>query len=405
MRERKKLLFVINTLSAAGAEKSFLALLHAMDVTAYEIDVLVLLSQGELRAQLPDGVRVVNRTYSEESVLTEHGQRQLKKTVLRAALYHLNGLRQLPYLLRMAAAMKRSGRFQADKLLWQVVSRGTPRLHGRYDLAVAYLEGGSAYYVADRVEAEKKVAFFHSDYARSGYTRALDRACYLKFDQVFTVSSEGTRNFLAVYPELSDRVRMFHNPLDLAKIREKSRETVTDPRWSAYDGIRILSVGRLVPLKAYDTAIEAMRILRGQGIGVRWYVLGEGSERAHLTQLIEDYDLQEDFFLLGATDNPYPYFAGCDLYVHISHYEGRSVAIQEAQALGCAVLASDCSGNREQITDGADGVLVKTEAGAVADRICALVNDADQRSSLGACAAEKPTVYPQDIDALLAFAQ
>lgn len=408
MSERKKLLFVINTLSAAGAEKSFLALMHAMDVmdvTAYETDVLVLLAQGELRAQLPDRVHVVNRTYSDASVLDARGQRQLRKTVLRAALYHLNGLRQLPYIIRMAASMQRSGGIQADKLLWQLVSGGTPRLHTHYDLAVAYIEGGSAYYVADRVDAEKKVAFFHSDYARSGYTRALDRACYLGFDQVFTVSEEGTQRFLEAYPELCGRVRLFHNPLNMEELLHRSREVPAEPRWTAYDGIRLLSVGRLVPLKAYDTAVEVMRILRDSGVQARWYVLGEGSERERLTQMIENYGLQEHFFLLGATDNPYPYFAGCDLYVHLSHYEGRSVAIQEAQALGCAVLASDCSGNREQIRDGWDGILTETDEQAVAEAVRELLADADRRAVLGAHAAEKPAVYPEDIEALLAFAQ
>lgn len=402
---KKKLLFVINTLSAAGAEKSFLELLRGIDPEVYETDVYVLLAQGELRAQLPPYVRLRNRTFCDQSVLAADGQRHLKKQVLRAGVRRMNGLRQLPYLIRMAAAMKKNGNFSPDKLLWQLVAGGAQRLPESYDLAVAYLEGGSAYYVADAVQAKKKVAFFHSDYARSGYTRELDRDCYLKFDHVFTVSEEGTAHFLEVYPQLQGRVSLFHNPLDLKTVLARSREPISFPAWTDYEGVHLLSVGRLIPLKAFDVAVEAMRLLKEQGIAARWYVLGEGGERPRLEQMIREYGLQQEFWLAGAVDNPYPYYAGCDLYIHISHYEGRSVAIQEAQALGCAVLASDCSGNREQITDGEDGVLVEVRAQAVAAQIARLLADQKLRCALGARAAEKPSSYPQDIAELLSYAQ
>ncbi|MBO5245797.1 MAG: glycosyltransferase [Eubacterium sp.] len=111
------------------------------------------------------------------------------------------------------------------------------------------------------------------------------------------------------------------------------------------------------------------------------------------------------FFLMGAVDNPYPYFAGCDLYVHISRYEGRSVAIQEAQALGCAVLASDCSGNREQIQDGVDGILEKLDVGRLTNRIEGLLKDERQRQFLCEQARNKPVEHPEDIRKLLSFAE
>ena len=43
-----------------------------------------------------------------------------------------------------------------DKLLWRAISDGARRFPEEYDLAVAFLEGGSAYYVADHVRAKKK---------------------------------------------------------------------------------------------------------------------------------------------------------------------------------------------------------------------------------------------------------
>lgn len=402
---RKKLLFVINTLSAAGAEMSFLELLRQLDPNRYDIDVYVLTAQGELRERLPEYVHLKNTSYTDCSVLTREGKRHLVRMVIGAALHRGTGLRQLPYLVRTFANMCKNRRFQPDKMLWQLLAHGAPRPEGVYDLAVAYLEGGSAYFVADMVQAKKKAAFIHIDYARAGYSRAMDRGCYLKFDHIFTVSEEGKRTFLMSYPELDGRISLFHNPVDREVMLEKSRREPECRLWNDDTGMKLLTVGRLNPQKAYEVAIETMRLLKEAQVEARWYVLGEGAERPKLEQLIRQYGLEQDFLLLGATDNPYPYYAGCDLYVHASRYEGRSVAIQEAQALGCPVLASDCSGNREQITDGVNGRLVALEPQQVADQIRAMLGDPQLLERLGKAAMEKPTSHPEDIKELLSFAE
>ena len=97
--------------------------------------------------------------------------------------------------------------------------------------------------------------------------------------------------------------------------------------------------------------VPAMKLLKDQGIKARWYVLGEGELRNKLQQKIDSLGLKEDFLLLGAKENPYPYYKQCDLYVHATRFEGKSIAIQEAQVLGCTILVSDCSGNREMWTN------------------------------------------------------
>lgn len=402
---RKKLLFVINTLSAAGAEMSFLELLRQLDPKRYEIDVFVLLAQGELRERLPAYVHLKNASFSDCSVLMPEGKRHLIRMVLRAALRRGCVFRQLPFLLRTLVSMCKNRRLQPDKLLWQLLAQGAPRQDTVYDLAVAYLEGGSAYYVADAVQARKKVAFIHIDYARAGYSRTMDRACYLKYDHIFMVSEEGRQTFLTSYPELDGRISLFHNPVDRETMLARSRAVPTYRAWNEYDGPKLLTVGRLNPQKAYEVAIETMRILKEAQVQVRWYVLGEGEERPKLEQLIRQYGLEQDFWLLGATDNPFPYYAGCDLYVHVTRYEGRSVAIQEAQALGCPVLASDCSGNREQIADGVNGRLVALEPSKIAAQIQALLLDECLLERLGRAAMEKPTSYPEDVEKLLSFAE
>ena len=67
-------------------------------------------------------------------------------------------------------------------------------------------------------------------------------------------------------------------------------------------------------------------------------MLGEGEERKALERKRAKLGLTEDFVLLGAVENPYPYYARTDVYVHATRFEGKSLALQEALALGCAAL-------------------------------------------------------------------
>ncbi len=194
---------------------------------------------------------------------------------------------------------------------------------------------------------------------------------------------------------------MFHNLLDREGIRRKGqgRGGFDD----GYEGMRLLTVGRLTYQKAYDVAIDAMKRLKDAGQRARWYVLGEGDQRKTLERKIAALGLKDDFVLLGAVEDPYPYYAQTDLYIHATRFEGKSIAIQEAQILGCAVIASDCNGNREQIVDGEDGILCQLTPEAVADSIAALLADGDRRMALGRAAERKNEGQDQELQQLLAL--
>lgn len=164
---------------------------------------------------------------------------------------------------------------------------------------------------------------------------------------------------------------------------------------------RLLTVGRLTYQKAIDIAIDAMKLLKERGWAVRWYVLGDGDQRRALERKIAALGLKEDFVLLGAVENPYPYYAQADIYVHATRFEGKSIAIQEAQTLGCAVIASDCNGNREQIEDGVDGILCQLTPEGIADSIEDLLQDEEKRKSLGRAAERKNMAQEQELQKLL----
>lgn len=400
-----RILFVINTLGQAGAETALLSLLQTLarekGEARYEISLYVLTGQGEMASRLPADVRLLNKKYREESVLTAKGRKYLKKTVLKAMFTRGTVVKLFPYLVKNTCAMLGKKRLLPDKLLWRVLSDGGMVLPEEYDLAVSYLEGGAAYFVADHVKAAKKAAFIHVDYEKAGYTRALDKDCYLAFDKIFTVSDEVREAFLKAYPELPDKTEVFHNILNKEEIvrRAEEGEGFTD----GFTGMRLLSVGRLTAQKAFEVSVDAMKRLKDAGKNVRWYVLGEGGQRKKLQEQIDALGLTEDFILYGAVNNPYPFMKQADIYVHASRFEGKSIAIQEAQILGKPMVVSDCSGNREQVCHGRDGLMCGLTPDSLAENIMLLLEDEALRRKLGAAAAKKNADAAEEIQKLLSM--
>lgn len=397
----KKVLFVINTLGRAGAETALMELLRRMEPEKYEVSLYVLLGQGEMIDAVPKHVKILNTKYDPTPVLSREGKKNLRRSVLHAMFRHGNIFRLFPYLLKNLFKMIKRRKILTEKLLWRILSDGADRFDTKYDMAVAYLEGGSSYYVADWVKADKKVAFVHVDYNRAGYTRSLDRDCYAKFDKIFTVSDEVKAAFLKTYPECKKKTDIFHNILNQEEILKKSKEKggFTDH----FEGIRILSVGRLTTQKAFEVSIDAMKLLKDAGYPVRWYVLGDGNQRKMLEDKIEKLGLQEDFKLPGATKNPYPYMRQADIYVHASRFEGKSIAIQEAQIVGMPIVASDCSGNREQIIHGEDGLLCEFSAQAIYEAVKRLLEDTKLRSQFAARASKKNNDAVAEVSKILSL--
>ena len=398
----KKILFVINTLGYGGAERAMLNLFDILDPKKYEISLFVLTGQGELSHALPDKVHLLNQNYKDISVLTKEGRKLLMSSVLKAGIGKGLFLRRAPYLIKNVLHMKRKGKILPDKLCWRLLADGAPIIRKEYDLAVAYLEGGATYYVAEHVKAKKKAAFVHIDYGQAGYGRELDLDCYRKIDWIFTVSDEVKDHFLEVYPEYEQKVSVFHNLVNQERIRRMANEGSGFE--DDFQGYRILTVGRLTHQKRYDIAIRAMALLKEKcKAPVRWYVLGEGDLRNSLEQQIKDAGLEKEFILLGVKENPFPCYKNCDFYVHATGFEGKSIAIQEAQTLGKPILATDCSGNREQMTNGVDGCLCQLTPEAVSEQLLWMIEHPEECRNYGEEAGKKVLYHTKGLDQFLAL--
>lgn len=383
----KKILFVANTLGTAGAEKALIELLRKFSGKEYEIYLYVLMNQGELIKDIPDFVTVLNEDFDDTQVLGAEGKKHLLKYSFKTLFKNGAVFRLFGYLVKQTFIMLKNGRLMTDKLLWQAMAMGAKRFDINFDMAVAFFEGGSTYYVSNYVNASKRVSFVHIAYSDAGYTPSLDRGCYDRIDRIYGVSKEVSDEFLKVYPQYREKTGVFHNIINMDGVISKSM--ASNPFDDGFDGVTIVTVGRLNKQKAYEVSIEACRLIKEDGINIRWFALGEGDERAFLEDLIEKSGLFDTFILKGNVENPYPYIKNCDFYVHASRFEGKSIAIQEAQILKKPIVATDCNGNREQITDGFDGFLCEFTPRGVYEAIKKLIDDPKRAELMGVRAYEK----------------
>ncbi len=347
----KKVLFVMHNLGFGGAERSLVNLLNELPETKYAVDVLLFQKKGELLKQLPQWVNVLE-TPKELDGLYAPIARSGKQIFTKVWGTAVSRLARKTRKMRAAYRWKK---FYCRKL------KDLPQ---QYDVAVAY--GGSElmYYVADRVQAGKKLVWIHNDYWTGGYSAKDDGPYLAEMDGIVSISEACVEVLRQEFPRLQEKMFCIANITSASLIHRRAEEFI--PEEYEKSDCNILSVGRLWEQKGFDMAVDAAAILKKQGIRFCWYVIGEGHLRKALEKQIQDRNVADCFFLLGTRSNPYPYMKQCRLMVQSSRYEGKSVVMDEAKILAVPTVATDYPTVGDQILNGKEGIIVPMSAEGLA---------------------------------------
>lgn len=170
----------------------------------------------------------------------------------------------------------------------------------------------------------------------------------------------------------------------------------------------LLFVGRIEPLKGIDTLIDALAILRQQGLEMCLSVIGGdpdageqgiSTEMARLHMIRERAGMGDLVAFLGKRSQdtlPY-YYSAVEAVVVPSHYESFGMVALEAMACGTPVVASQVGGLAYLVQDNETGFTVPVDDPvALADKLAILMTDHELRARMGAKAADFAKEYAWD---------
>lgn len=355
---KPRIFIAIHYMHLGGAEISLIGLLQALDPKKVDVDLFVYSHEGELMKYILDYVNLLPEIPAYK--MFERPMKEvLKKGHLSVLFARMKAKMRMKSYLRKKQPADRSA---IMGFLGEEMSKVVPDINPsvEYDLAISFLTPHN--FVRDHVRAKKKICWIHTDYTRIDVNTELELPVWDSFDYIASISSEAAKTFVQVFPALAPKIIEIENILSSAFVRVraeefKATELLTDKKY-----LNLLSVGRFCEAKNYDNVPyickRTLEILKGEGVDIRWYIIGFGADENLIRQKIAEAGMQEHVIILGKKENPYPYIKACDIYVQPSRYEGKSVTVREAQMLYKPVVVTNYPTASSQIKDGEDGVIV-----------------------------------------------
>lgn len=339
MPSRLRVLFVIGSMHAGGAERQVIETLRHLDRERFEPFLYLAHRDGVLLSDVPSDVPI--EAFWGGTRPHSLGLKVL--TVCRggmfARMWHLS---QFLKRLRPDVVYDRTYLSTLDTAgaCWW---RGIPRV--------------SAAVADPRVQFEmyaKRLRWLRHKYARWAYQTAAK----------VLANSAGLRQQMIDYWQLPpEQVVIQPNGLDFERIEQQIGDAsrLHPGRRDAGSTVRILTVGRIDEDKGHIDLLTALEELvhRRSRTELHWQIIGVGPRMETLREEITAKKLTEHVELLGAVSNPFPYYAAENIFVLPSRSEGLPNVLLEALACRLPVLSTDClSGPREILDNGRFGRLV-----------------------------------------------
>ena len=155
------------------------------------------------------------------------------------------------------------------------------------------------------------------------------------------------------------------------------------PQVQPHEPPRIAMTTRLEVHKDQPTLIRAAALLKTQGSPIEVWLIGEGSRRAELQQLINELNVADNVKLLGSRRDVPALLSQCDLFVFQAlRDEGFGIALAEAMAARLPIVATNVGACREVLEAGRCGLLVpEQDPQAMADGILQALREGEVKAS------------------------
>lgn len=314
--ERKKVLFLLPSLTGGGAERVFTTLLRHLDRTRFEPHLALLRAQGVYLEDIPKDVPI----------------HDLKVSRVRYAL---------PGIVR---------------LIWKLRPHTVLATMGHLNIA---LISAKPFFPPDTKllvrEAVIPSALFREENKNVRLWGWLYRNFYKRADTVVCLSDSMVNDLVENFGIPRDKLVRIYNPVDTDKVRELAQagsNPFKDP------GPHLVAAGRICRQKGFDVLIEAMPAVLRRFPDAQLTILGDGPLEAELKAQAQNLGLKDKVVFVGFQANPWIYLKHADAFILPSRYEGLPNVLLEALALETPVVVSDCPGGIREIRESVGNMAV-----------------------------------------------
>lgn len=303
----KKIIFFIPTLGQGGAERVFVNLANEM-VQRHRVSFVIQDSSGVLMDELSPLIETVD-------IGMENKLKVLRNFLNHIAMFKPDAVistLSVPNVINVVA-------HKLSRHTYKVITRQAAPINR----SMGYL-----------IKKAHRFAFKNSD--------------------IVIANSNLTRNSMLDVLKLakkSDAIKVIYNPVyDIKMYGLADQDENSSSRLDKSEKY-ILAVGRLEEVKNFSLLINAYHLTSAK-TSLKLVILGEGSQRKLLEELIESLGLTERIVLMGNRSNPYPFYKGASLFISSSKREGFGNIIVEALAFNLPIIYLRSSGAPSEILKG-----------------------------------------------------
>lgn len=356
---KKKVLFMIDSLTCGGAEKSLVSLLPLLNYDKVDVTLMLVGRGGVFESYVPRQVRVITYTPGAETLLQKVWLRLCRMAF--SILLRVNKYRHQP--------------LNSPTMEWMTCSTAIRPHKEHYDVAIAYQQGFPCWYVLEKVSADKKYAWINVDITKTKFRLGYVKRFYDRYDGVIAVSNALYEIILKIGLVDKKRLHCVYDILNQDLIRRQGSEPFGGEVPDKHV-VTIVTVARLMlQNKGQDLCIEASKILQNKGYRFQWFFVGDGPSRQEIERLAKERGVDKEIRLVGMQPNPYSYIQAADVYVQSSRYEGFGLTVTEAKILGRAIVCTNFPTAFNQLENEKNGLIVEMTAQQIADGVERLIKD------------------------------
>lgn len=258
---------------------------------------------------------------------------------------------------------------------YKYLLRNEPIFNCKFDVAISFAGPSQMidYYICNKVDASTKYGWIHFDVSKFGIDKGMTNKLYKHYSKIFIVSENAKKEFDSLFPNLENKTQVFQNIVSKNNIIELScvGESFTD----TFNGIRILTVGRISQEKGQDIAIKSLKLLLDNGYNVKWYFVGDGKFKEYCVALAKELEIEQNVVFLGTKTNPYRYMRDCDIYAQTSRHEGFCITLAEALCFENPILSTNFISAPELLKEHNNSEIVEISAEGLSNGIINMLNN------------------------------